>query len=55
MKIAKEMISRVCSLDVVSYSGLINALCRGEEVETGLGMFEEMMRKGIQASNVIVF
>ncbi|XVE89115.1 hypothetical protein DITRI_Ditri19aG0124600 [Diplodiscus trichospermus] len=47
-KVFDEMIQRGCSIDVIAYNSLLEALCKGGNVEDAYKMFVEMGSNGIE-------
>ncbi|XWS11821.1 hypothetical protein CRYUN_Cryun37aG0033800 [Craigia yunnanensis] len=47
-KVFDEMVQRGCSIDVLAYNSLLEALCKGGNVEEAYKMFTEMGLSGIE-------
>ncbi|GKV35822.1 hypothetical protein SLEP1_g44033 [Rubroshorea leprosula] len=47
-KVFDEMLQRGCSVDVPAYNSLLEALCKGRNVDEAYNIFKEMGSKGIE-------
>lgn len=47
-KVFDEMLERGCPVDVPAYNSLLEALCKGQNVDDAYNMFKDMASKGIE-------